>query len=539
MICRMESLRRKFIYILGSFVAGFSVMTVELTSTRIVAPLIGNSLFTWTSVIGVTLLGLSIGSLIGGKVADKQTDKPLLSWFFLISSVLVFVTPILVKFSDFVLNLSNSVLWLNLLMSVYLFILPAVAIGTIQPIILKKYADSFSSIGREYGILSSVWSVGSILGVFLTGFLFISSIGSSGTLYAISLILFLTAIVFYMKFLSENSEKKFFENKILISVFIIFIFLAVFWIIFADNKNNNPQIIFSTETNYYNLKVADIFLPGFGQSRILQLDFDTHSIDTKETNEDFYPEIYPVFSYLKNDIKNILVIGAGAYTMPEYFKNYYADANVSVIETDPEMISVGQKYFGLDTGRISTEIGDARLIFNKEKAGPKYDVIFSDAYNSFVSVPWYLLTEEWNETAKKELTPDGIYAVNFISGLEGDKADFTKSVTATFAKTFPNYYVFAFGDSPNGVYNVTLVGVNGSLPLTEADLRKKLSGGVNPFLADKLLSSSNFLARADSKNSPPVILTDDFAPVEKLMSPIIEYYFPENLAFVGSYGLNK
>ena len=93
--------------------------------------------------------------------------------------------------------------------------------------------------------------------------------------------------------------------------------------------------------------------------------------------------------YIKTDI---LVIGAGAYTMPKHFKNYYKDTDVSVVELDPEMISVGNAFFDLEKYNIKTIVGDAKVVINKNEE--KYDVIFGDAYNSFISVPWYLLTKE-------------------------------------------------------------------------------------------------------------------------------------------------
>ena len=40
-------------------------MIVELAAARLVAPLFGSSLYTWASVIGVTLLGISLGNALG------------------------------------------------------------------------------------------------------------------------------------------------------------------------------------------------------------------------------------------------------------------------------------------------------------------------------------------------------------------------------------------------------------------------------------------------------------------------------------------
>jgi spermidine synthase len=504
----MNFFKRKNLYLFGSFVAGFSIMTVELISSRIVAPIIGSSVYTWTSVIGITLLGLSIGSWGGGKMADKIKNNNFLSYAFFVSAILVSIIPILSQNTKIIVNSSNSILLLNVSMSFYLFFIPAIAIGMIQPIILKKYADNFSKIASEYGLLSSIWSVGSVLGVFATGFFFISTIGSMETIWIVALLLFTVGLSFV-----EYKKKD--------NIYIFITFLILISSLFIQNKTSaETKYLFEKETNYFKAKVADVDIYGFGKSRVLFLDSDSHSIMPEKINQYFYPEIYPVFSNLKKDIKNILVIGAGAYTLPKYFKDYYKEAEVSVVEVDPALEKIAEDYFDLKKYNIKTKIGDAKVIINKETQ--KYDVIFGDAYNSFISVPWYLLTKEWNDEVKEKLTDNGIYAVNFIGELEGEKAGFTESVLETFKLTFPNFYVFNFGLTKQSVQNIVIIGVKGDLPLTKDTLAKKLFSGKNSFLADKLLVKDIKI------NSKSIILRDNFAPVEKLMSPVIRYYFSRN-----------
>src|SRR5579872_2901373 len=57
------------------FVASCCTLILELVAGRILAPFIGVSLYTWTSVIGVVLAGISLGNYTGGRVADRWPDR--------------------------------------------------------------------------------------------------------------------------------------------------------------------------------------------------------------------------------------------------------------------------------------------------------------------------------------------------------------------------------------------------------------------------------------------------------------------------------
>ena len=504
----MLILKKKYMYVAGSFLAGFSVMVVELVSGRIVAPIIGSSVFTWTSVIGTTLLGLALGSYLGGKIADNTTTDKSLPLSFLTSSVLVALIPILSIHTDFIVNSYDSILILNLFMSLYLFLFPALAIGAIQPIILKKYALDFSKIGSEYGILSSVWSTGGIIGVFLTGFFFISTIGSRETIWLMAIILFLTGLIFATR-----------DKKIIACfIFVLFFFLIIFFSF--GIKEPNPNILFQKETNYYDAKVIKGYLPQYGETKFLVLDADFHSIEYP-TKAEYYPEMYPVFGNLKEDIKNIMIIGSGAYTMPKKFKDYYKDSSVSVVEIDPEMINISNDFFNLKKYDIKTIIGDAKIALDKK--GGKYDVIFGDAYNSFISVPWYLITKEWNDSIKNRLNDNGIYAINFISALQGEKSFLFKSILKTFKISFPDFYVFTFREDKKNTQNIVILGIKDGKHEDKKLLKEKLKVGENSFLANKLILDEN-LGEDDG-----TILTDNFSPVEKLMNPAVKSYLPKNL----------
>ena len=64
------------------FVSNACIMTLELVASRLIAPRLGVSLYTWTSVIGVILAGISLGNYVGGRLADRWASPRLLGLMF-------------------------------------------------------------------------------------------------------------------------------------------------------------------------------------------------------------------------------------------------------------------------------------------------------------------------------------------------------------------------------------------------------------------------------------------------------------------------
>lgn len=497
----------KILFAKAAFLAGFSLMTVELTAARILAPYVGSSIYTWTSVIGVVLFGYSIGSYLGGYLIDKYRSKHLIFYFFIAAAFAVVIIPLLSFLSPFLVTVDIPVAAITVILSAFLFLAPSVCFGAIYPSLLKIYSQGGDSIGKDSGLLSAWWSIGSILGTFLTGFYFIGFLGTITANIVIGIILFLSGLHFY-------------RPKVLTLISFIFLFLFLLAAIFGIKKlSHSKKVIFSRESDYYKINVIDDYSGKLGSAaRLLFLDADMHSAESLDgRNLDIYPEISPVFSVFNSGIKKILAIGGGSYYMPKLMSRFYENADITAVEIDPAVEKTAKDFFGLNNYSFKSVISDGRVFLQKNQQ--RYDLIFSDAFNSFLSVPWHLTTYEFNELAKTRLSENGVYAVNIISSFQGGNSGLFKSFYATFSRTFPNNYIFAYGSNDFAAQNIILVGVNSSEKIPEADLTSKISG----------LQNGNFLASllkpslSEDKNS--VILSDDFSPVENLMRPLVNGYF--------------
>jgi MFS family permease len=74
------------------FISSFWVMVLEMVAGRLIARHLGSSLYTWTSVIGVVLAGITIGYYLGGRIADRFDSKKALSTLFAIGSAACVIT---------------------------------------------------------------------------------------------------------------------------------------------------------------------------------------------------------------------------------------------------------------------------------------------------------------------------------------------------------------------------------------------------------------------------------------------------------------
>ena len=57
------------------FLSSAIVMVLEISAGRLIAPYVGVSLYSWTSIIGVVLAGLSLGNWVGGRWADMGASE--------------------------------------------------------------------------------------------------------------------------------------------------------------------------------------------------------------------------------------------------------------------------------------------------------------------------------------------------------------------------------------------------------------------------------------------------------------------------------
>lgn len=189
------------------FLSSACIMILELVAGRLLAKNLGSSLYTWTSVIGVVLAGITVGNYMGGRIADRFPARKALALLLGISSVACVTTVILN-------NLVGEWIWLwklswpaHVLTQVFLvFMLPSALLGTISPVVAKMALDQGLPTGRTVGDIYACGAAGSIAGTFLAGFYLIAAMGTVAIIWTVAAVLMLMAILYWIRFRKTNKK---------------------------------------------------------------------------------------------------------------------------------------------------------------------------------------------------------------------------------------------------------------------------------------------------------------------------------------------
>lgn len=486
------------------FIASTCGMIIEIVAARALAPTIGVSLYTWTSIIGIVLAGISIGNYLGGRLADRFPSPTTLGFILLAGGIFSLAVLPLLKI---VPEASKALPYIPriIFLTTILFFLPSLILGMVTPVVIKLRLMNLANTGNVVGKIYAISTAGSIFGTFITGFVLIQLIGTRAVILLVAVLLVLMALAFGNLWRAKKP-----------AVICLVLFLGIGGFAIPGNTTEHDVVI---ESNYYRIRIYDTVESGH-KVKAIKLDAMDHGYNSLEDptllNHDYLKVFADIAAYTarQNPAPRSLFVGGGAYTLPRYLEAVYPESTLEVIEIDPEVTRVAFEYLGLspDT-RIVTYNEDGRMAVAKLPEG-KYDLVFGDAFNNY-SIPFQLTTNEFNQQIKALLKSNGIYASMVIDKLRS--GSFLRAYVNTLRQTFPHVYLIPGGLNWEGDNRETHVVVGSLQPLSstalsEASARAGLDYPAIFTPEDTLASWLN--AR---KN---IFLTDDYAPADNLVADL-------------------
>ena len=163
------------------FVGGFVIMVLEIIGARYLAKDFGGSFYVWVSQIGVILTALALGYFAGGALADWWRRTALLAWLLAPAGVFTFFIPTFAgAWIEAIIKRHPGedipLLWQKLdpaIGSTFIFLLPCFVLATLSPYMVRLSARRLGHVGRISGLIYSASTAGSIVGVFVSGYVLI------------------------------------------------------------------------------------------------------------------------------------------------------------------------------------------------------------------------------------------------------------------------------------------------------------------------------------------------------------------------------
>lgn len=501
-----------------TFIASFCSLVIEMVAGRILAPFVGVSIYTWTSIIGVILAGISIGAYIGGRLVDRFPQRKTLGWLLLLSGVAAFtIIPLttLVAAYRFPLSLMMRIF----LVTTIIFFVPGCILGTISPVVVRLTLKNLDRAGNVIGKIYAFSTLGAIIGTFATGFLLISWMGTRSIILTMGAILILAAVFSGALFKTKKSA----------TIFLV-IALPCIWGIhhFLYKNPLSDSTYLYKESDYYTIKLTKT--TGHDDETPLEamvLDNLIHSyvaLDNPLHIEYEYERIYTdvlKWKFKKGENFKSLTIGGGGYTFPRYMEVYYPNSHIDVVEIDPEVTKIVHDHLGLPNNtKIRTYNEDGRwYVMNCKK---KYDIIFTDAYND-LSIPYHLTTKEFMAQLKGIMNPGGILMSNIIDNFQ--KGAFLPSYIKTLREVFGQKNVYLISVSPDfentKISTFIVIAGNGGLDIKafSEHIKNSLNGKATSAVVPEGLIEE-FL-----NNRYSITIKDDYAPIDNLIAPVFEERF--------------
>jgi spermidine synthase len=413
---------RRYLYFTAAC-TGAAVMIVEILGAKMLSPFMGASHFVWTAQIAVTLVALACGYYAGGRLVDASQNLSWLYYAILTAAVYLSFT-VLVCGPVAYWCLSFRLALGSLLASAILFFVPLALLAMTAPFAVRMITSSLLGVGGSVGRLTSVSTLGSLVGTLLIGYLLVPTLPNSVSMYLTAVALVLVSLGYF----------GFYHRRSIATVVVGFSLLALPGFGLQNASRAHYQWMTELARSNSNFGMLQVLERKEDGCRFLlddNLIQNTYDPKLKQSLSHFTYMLSGLAGAYNTNIHDVLCIGLGAGIVPMEF--VHRGAKVDVIEINPKVLPLSARFFGVESNQFHLFLGDGRHYLNQCKK--KYDAIVLDVFLGDSS-PSHLLTREAFSSMRRVLQPGGVLVINSFGQLGEDRDYFAASLNRTLKATF-------------------------------------------------------------------------------------------------------
>lgn len=395
------------------FVSSGAVLVLEILGIRLLAPYVGLTIETTTTIIGTVLAGIAAGAALGGRAADRLDERRLLSVLLVAGGALAIGTvPLARGLGSALQEDGDTAAFLITLIALFP---PAAVLSAVTPTVARVQLRDLATTGAVVGRLSAWATAGGLVGTFATGFVIVPLLPTDIAVLAIGGVLLVLGLAVARHAANVAAA----AGALVLGA--------------ATLAAGSPC---DAETVYHCARVVED--PVRPAGRTLMLERLRHSYVDLEQPTHLEFEYTRWMSRAIEDRAGgpleAVFIGGGGFTLPRWLQATRPGSRSRVLEVDGDLVELVRERLGLRTGPdLRVRVGDARVTLRDEPTDSA-DLVVGDAFGG-VAVPWHLTTEEFARDIRRVLRPDGLYLLNVI---DYEPLGLVRAEAATLRRVFDN-----------------------------------------------------------------------------------------------------
>ncbi len=466
--------------------SGLAALGAEVIWTRLLSLMLGATVYTFSIILAVFLIGIGVGSGVGSAMA-REARRPM-AMLGACQLLLAFAT----AWAAFTISGSLPYWPVNTALSTspwYTFqldlarvawaVLPAALLwGASFPLALAAVVERGKDPGRLVGAVYASNTVGAILGALLFSVALVPAIGTQNSQRVLVLLAGVSAAIALWRPLLGARR----PAGVLAAAGALGLVAGLAWTVRAlpwEVVAYGRQMLTSTGSSKV-LEVAE------GMNASIAI---TEWVDGKRlfhvsgkveaSSEPHDMRLQRMLGHLPAMIhpnpKTVLVVGFGAGVTAGSFVLYPTVEKIVICEIERRIPEIASKYFSrenyevLNDRRVQVVYDDARhyILTTREK----FDIITSDPIHPWVKGSATLYSQEYFEMCRRHLKPGGL--ISQWLPLYESNTETVKSELATFFRVFPNGTIW--GNDVNGAgYDSVLLGYAGNGQIDVDGLQRRL-----------------------------------------------------------------
>jgi spermidine synthase len=456
--------------------SGMTALACEVIWTRTLTLLFGATVYTFSLILAVFLMGLGIGSTLGSALSNQmKRPRVALAW----SQVLLCATMAWAAYmlTDSVWqwpidpSISSTPFFnfqLDLVRTLWVVLPAAILWGASFPLALASVASRGQDPARLVGGVYAANTLGAIIGSLSASLVLVAMIGSQRSqqllivVSAVSALFASGATAF-----GTESGKKLSKYALAVSLLLIAGYAELLVAVvhplparlvqygrFATVRGATNKSVYMGEGMMASVAVSDLpdGIRNYHNAGKVQASSDPADMRLQRM-------LGHLTTLIPEKPGRVLVIGCGAGVTAGAVSIEPKLGKETIVEIEPLVPKVVSTHFAehnfdvIRNPKVEVRIDDGRhyLLTSKEK----FDGITSDPLDPWVKGAAALYTREFFEIAKAHLNPGGV-VTQFVQLYESNE-EAVKSEIATFMEAFPNGMVFANTVNGQG-YDVVLLG---------------------------------------------------------------------------------